>query len=483
MANGMGRVRALRLTGLVVCFLVGVLSDACGSDDGTSAANVGGVGGAGAGGGGAGGSGASAGASSGGTAGDAASDVAADTTSDGTTQDAKPNPPGSLVTSPPYGCACDGQTDDTACLSDALGDWANWENATLEWPSAATCVALGLTWTAPTGSAAAPYTLRGNGATLLAPAGAPVVAGNWILRIHGGAWLVVDGLNFDGNRDTRSPAQVAAHNIMLSATRDIELSNVQSIDGVTDNLYVYGETPVETDPAKFSQRVTITNPVMRNAYRNDISIINCDQCRIVGDGKGKSSSCQLTDANGQDPEAGIDFEPNPGSAVPGIVNSSVEGCYIAHNEGRCVQLSSVASPVGTVIRENLLEDCRRNTATCGAGITLGHGGALIEQNTFANFALQSSCRSLIDGSATSAPAPAVVRNNVIQNVTGVPQNGHVLYIHPLNAGGHVFENNTMTNIGVAAGGDWCSDSSSATPNQIDGNTVDGQLQQPNPGCP
>jgi hypothetical protein len=398
--------------------------------------------------------------------------------------DAAALPAGSLVTAAPYRCTCDGAKDDSACLQGALADWANWRNRTLEWPAGATCRVLGLGWRAPEGSAGSRYFLKGNGATLKAPDGAPVAAGRWLLRIQGGRWLVVDRLNFHGNRATRMPREVPAHNLLVSASQDVELRSIVSQDAVADNLYILGRTPVETDPSFFARRITVRDPVMRRAFRNNISIINCDGCRVIGDGRGANSSCQLTDARGTRPQQGIDFEPNPGTAVPGIVNSGIEGCYIARNEGACIGLARWTEAI--VVRNNLLEDCRKVQPTCGAAFGVSTKALLVEKNTIRNFKLLPGCRALIDFGAVGADSPAhgaVVRDNIIEGIEGVPDNGHILYIHPVNPGGQTFERNTMRKIGVQAGGDWCTAGNTAMPNVIRGNTVDGQVQQPDPGCP
>ncbi len=390
--------------------------------------------------------------------------------------------PGSLVTTK-YGCACDGTTDDSKCLQAALDDAPNWDNRTLEWPAGKTCKAIGLRWYAPTGTSSARYVLRGHGSTLKAPDGAAVEFGDWLLRVEAGQWLTLDDLDFDGNRSTRTPKELPAHNLLIMSGRDIEINALDSVDAVVDGLYIASsEGPKESSiPA----RITVRDPVVRRAWRNNISVINCDTCAILGDGNGDKSSCQLTDANGTDPEAGIDFEPNAGNFQPAIKNSRIEGCYIARNEGACVMLHSQGGQIGNTVRNNTLEDCRLVRATCGAAIHMGQKDALVEKNVIKNFTLKPGCRSIIDFLATGASVDtaSVIRDNTFENIQGVPGNGHLLFIHPANSGGHAFKNNTLTNIGVGPGGDWCTAGATAKPNDISGNQVDGKLQQPNPGCP
>ncbi|MCA9596657.1 MAG: hypothetical protein KC776_25245 [Myxococcales bacterium] len=420
-------------------------------------------------------SGGASGASTGGTAGASGNAGASGAGGSG----GAPPLPGSSITAAPYDCKCDGSTNASSCINAALADFANWKNQTLEFPQGATCIAVALNWKDPVGTPGAPYVLRGNGATIKAPDGYPVVSGNWLLRLEGGRYITIQGLKFDGNRGNRTPAETVAHNIYVRGSQDVLLDGIQSSEAVTDGLYVGASD--QADPKTYPLRITVKDPVISHAYRNNISIINCDTCEVLGDGNGSQASCQLIDAKGTMPQAGIDFEPNPVSASPGIVNSRVEGCYIAHNEGACVMLTAVAGSVDTIVRKNTLEDCRRNAATCGSGVIVGHKGALIEDNVFKNFTIASTCRSLVDFGAngSSNVTSATVRNNQFQNITG----GRILYIHSANAGGHAFKDNVMTNIGVSASGDWCNAGNTPNPNDISGNTVDGKLQSPNPGCP
>ncbi len=379
-----------------------------------------------------------------------------------------------------YGCRCDGSSDDSSCIQAALDDYRNWKNRTLSFPAGATCIGYQLDWSNANGSSSSRYVLQGNNATIKAPNGAPTTAGNWILMVDNGSWLLMDSLHFDGNRQNRAAQEMMNHNLVISSVEDMDLVNVHSNNGCNDNLYIKGETNAGSNKAEYSKRITVRDPIMRNAFRNNISVINCDECLIVGDGNGRNSSCQLTDAHGTMPEAGIDFEPNPTSAIPGISNSGVQGCYIARNGGRCVQTSPAGSSVGTFVRDNFIEDCRRDTLGCGAGVHGGHSDMRVEGNTLVNFQLSNTCRSLIDFPSTDGSGTSIVRNNEIRNISGVPDPGGIIYIHRYHGGSVTFEDNQMSNIGVSASGDWCGGSGTKT---VRDNTVDGVTQSPNPGCP
>ena len=404
--------------------------------------------------------------------------------SDGGSSDAgPPPPPGTPVSA--YGCACDGATDDSGCLQRALDDSASWTNRTLEWPRGATCVAANLTWGAPEGSEEAPYVLRGHGSVLRAPDGHSVRSSSpWdpILRVDGGRWLVFDDLDLDGNRDTRVPLENPSHNLLIMSSRDVLIRGLDSLNAVTDGLYIAASDG--GDLASRPQRIVVQDPVVRRAYRNNISIINCVDCAVLGDGNGSASSCQLTDARGTPPQAGIDLEPNVPNASPAIVDATIDGCFIARNHGTGILLHSAGLPTGVQVRNNTVEGERRTfRATCGAAMHLGSDDVTIEDNVFRNYDIDPECRAMFDWGATSSSTRTVFRRNRIENVRFEVGTTHIFRIHPVNRGGHTIVDNTLVDIGLDEGGDWCLDSSSTGPSEIRGNTVDGVTQAPNPGCP
>ncbi|MCA9298872.1 MAG: hypothetical protein KDA28_07390, partial [Phycisphaerales bacterium] len=252
-----------------------------------------------------------------------------------------------------YGCACDGTGDDSVCVQAALDDHEAWDSGVLEFASDDVCVVKGLDWYGIAGTEASPFVILGNGATLRAPSGAAVYGvESWILDIRLAAFLRIEDLTFDGDRDSRalmgeffddggSSLWNNGYNVRISASSDIELRRTRLIDPPMDNLLIRGLDASGPTPADFSRRITVVDSVLSGGYRNNVSVINCDTCLFLGDGNGADASCQITDAHGTLPEAGIDFEPNATSPIPGITASRVEGCYIARNAGRCVQLDAV----------------------------------------------------------------------------------------------------------------------------------------------
>lgn len=411
-------------------------------------------------------------------------DAGRDTGTDAATDSGAPRLPGTPVSD--YGCVCDGTTNDSTCLQAALDDWGAWTNRTLEWPEGARCVAANLTWAAPDGDESMPYVLWGRGTTLQAPDGHPVPVGSpWgpILRINGGAWYVLDDLDFDGNRDTRTPRENPSHSLLVMSSRDVLIRDLDSVDAVTDGLYIASSDGGSLDSRP--QRVVVENPIIRRAYRNNISVINCVDCVVRGDGRGAESSCQLTDAEGTPPQAGIDFEPNASNAAPAIERAVLDGCFIARNFGTGILLHTAGDSVGIVVRNNTVEGDRRTfRATCGAAMHMGFDDALIENNVFQNYDIDPACRAMFDWLANGSPQVTTFRRNRIENVRFDTSATHIFRIHPANGGSHSITDNTLVDIGRAAGaGGWCLDGASERPSEIRDNTVDGVLQSPNPGCP
>ncbi|MCA9563839.1 MAG: hypothetical protein KC561_10135, partial [Myxococcales bacterium] len=402
---------------------------------------------------------------------------------------------GSRVTEAPYNCSCDGLSDDTSCLQAALDSPEEWLAGTLVFPAGASCRAQGLHLEDAQGSENAPLVISGYGATLTAPDDGPLYGvESWILDLSASQFVRIEGLRLDGNRLHRNPTAewietesgTAFNNgttLRISASMDIVLLDTELLNGALDNLLIRGLSASGPTPADFSQRIQVVDSTMRNAFRNNVSVINCDHCEFIGDGNGPESSCQITDANGTLPEAGLDFEPNASSPIPGITNSRIDGCYVARNAGRCVQLDVVGQPSDTAIVNSTFEDCRRESATCGSAILLGHKNTVISGNVFQNFTLTSECRALIDagGWGTDVVANATIEENEFSDID--VGNSTLVFFHANNAGGHIFRNNVLQDIGATASGHWCADFGVTTPNQVYGNTVDGQLQSPNPGCP
>jgi hypothetical protein len=406
---------------------------------------------------------------------------------------------------------CDGVSDGSIAIGCAFMDHANWRDRRLSFPEEATCMVGDGFWRAiyaercfdtpslelcgelepiepgttcgaevqwpdqllgiigAEGDVDAPFQLLGNGATLLAEPGLPVESGTGLLKVRDAVFLEIHNLNFDGNRDTREPWEVNAHNLKLQHCVDCALYDVATSNAVCDGLYVSAAD--HTDPDTFSTRVVITDMRATNAFRNNVSIINCTDCGLYGG--------ELIGANGTDPEAGIDLEPNSGSAEPGIENFTISGVHIEDNEGRCIQLTSVGAPTGTVVEGNTLVNCRKDTATCGAGIVVGHP-ATIEGNTFRDFDL--TCRALIDFLAQPTSRDSVFRNNTIVDIRLTDTDQHVFYFHSINGGGHLVEDNILMDVSATAEGGWCTERNLESTTLVQNNTIDGEMQSPNPGC-
>jgi hypothetical protein len=86
-----------------------------------------------------------------------------------------------------------------------------------------------------------------------------------------------------------------------------------------------------------------------------------------------------------------------------------------------------------------------------------------------------------DSDSDSASESAVVRNNTIEDIRHSGEH-HVAYIHGANGGGHLIEDNTLVDVVRLQRGGWCIEFNEDSPFLVQNNTIDGELQDPNPGC-
>jgi hypothetical protein len=409
----------------------------------------------------------------------------------------------------PEGTICDGIHDSSIPIGCALADTSSWLDGRLSFPEDARCiigdgfrvamdgelcsryptssycddidpVAVGtacgqdvehpsqlLALRGVSGSEDAPLALLGNGATLQADDTLTPTSGHGILLIDGVADVSIAALTVDGRREQRPAPKIIenAHNISINSSTDLTFTGVHTLNSPADGYYISGG---HEDAAEFSRRVEAYELVVDNSARNNVSIINGADCGIYGG--------SLTNAVW----AGIDLEPDYGSVEPGIVNFTLSGVTVADNGARCVQLSPKGAPTGTVIEGNTISSCRHATNECGTAIIVGHP-ATITDNTIQDFAL--SCRGLIDFLGATASAGATFADNTIEDIRhdGSAYQS-IFYFHSSNGGGHTVTGNTLDAVSATADAGWCNSYLSDDAITVKDNTIDGTLQQPNPGC-
>ena len=185
--------------------------------------------------------------------------------------------------------AFDGATDVTATLSTA----------------ATAAVAAGIPLVLPRGigiiTAWAPpsnLTVRGAGQdlTVLRLNSTATGANTVAVDVSGKSGVSISGLTIDGNRAAFSGVTTEwKHALNARDVTNLALTNVALVNAKGDGLYVGRSTGHSTG-------LMALNLNCRNNYRNNLSVIDLSRSRFV--------NCSFINANGTNPQAGVDLEPN-----------------------------------------------------------------------------------------------------------------------------------------------------------------------------
>ncbi len=402
---------------------------------------------------------------------------------DAVVPDAHVTPAGSVVTT--YGAACDGVTDDTAAIQSAFDDAGSWTDDTLVFPRGAVCI---VSSTVTLGSSG--WTIEGEGATLTAADGMPCNTGSGIVQLVSATDFTVHDLDTDGNRDGRTPGEFfGGHSWNIRGAQNGTFRDVDWYDGCTDDVRIASTDATDTD--QYSKSLVFSDSTFENAYRNDVSVIEGWDIRFEGTCSGGldgTCTCRMTNAHGTSPECGIDWEPNSGSAPPGVQNGVVDGCLFEGNAQCAWAATNIAGTRDLDLRSSIVRNNGSETSEVVSNNALGlHGRGLIVENNW--IGQQAGARFgviYVAGAGASATRTTEIRNNFID---GTPPIGatsgsrHVIWFGNFGDGTAQFHDNTLTRIGVPASGDWCNPGPSGGATTTRDNTVDGTLQSPNPGCP
>jgi hypothetical protein len=200
--------------------------------------------------------------------------------------------------------------------------------------------------------------------------GAPVAWRYYVLHFARCADFTVRDLTLDGHREHRAPREVDAHNVMLVSSRRFAFLGVRSINAVTDGYYVSASD--RADPGTYASDGAFVNCSADLGYRQGMSIINARRIKILGG--------SFSRTNGTPPQAGLDVEANPGSALPGNSNIIVFGVTFSGNAGRGISLGpETERPEDVTIRH-----CRF-TENAGGGILSTGTRVSILDNLFEDF--------------------------------------------------------------------------------------------------
>jgi hypothetical protein len=396
-------------------------------------------------------------------------------------QAAQPPPAGGGSSVTAYGAKCDGSSDDTTAIRAAFNDRANWQSSTLTFPAGKTCI-IGQQLTLKNISN---FTILGQGATIKAKNGmctdsgaSPGCTGSGpMLLIQNVDNFTIDNLDTDGNRANRVPAEKSGgHNVRLAHVTNGTFRNLDWKNSTTDSLII--DANVKSDLSTRSQDLRFVDSKFINGYRDSVSVISGVNIRFEGTCSGGftgSCTCQMSGANGTDPQAGIDWEPDEANASPAISGGVVDGCLIENNSGVGLNTSSKSGTQNVSLFNSII----RNNGK--AAFRLSSTGGRVEGNwigkqTAAEFGVIYISRG--DGQ--------IVENNFID---GTPPVGsatgqrHVIWFGNFGSTTAQFKNNKITNIHTNASGDWCRSSTAGGASTTQGNTVNNVMQSPNPGCP
>ena len=165
-------------------------------------------------------------------------------------------------------------------------------------------------------------------ATIKIADGTPITYGHWGIYLSSSRNITISNLHMDGNRDTRNPTvQVAGTYLIEVFDRcdGLRLNDLILENSVIDNLMITASN--EDDSTTFLSDFEMHNCILRNGWRNNLSVIRGKNFKIIG--------CEFNNAHGLgDPEAGIDFEPDhtTNGSVLGYRDILIEGCIFRNNK-------------------------------------------------------------------------------------------------------------------------------------------------------
>ena len=300
-----------------------------------------------------------------------------------------------------FGAIGDGVTDDHDAIQDALGNLKS-TGGELQFTSGKIYLitnGLEMSYVSSDHEYLITSTEEGK-ATIKIADGTLVTYGYWGLRLQSSPNVTISNLHIDANRDNREPAETSGvHSLLISNNCEgMRLYDLLLDNAVCDNLYFVSTK--DTDPDEVLTDFEMHNCVLENAYRNNMSVINGYNFKIIG--------CEFNNAHGTAPEGGIDFEPNGNDSL-GYGNMLVEGCTFKNNHQYGLYLTYIIPESGSSIVKNNVFDNNAlmvvskynvvknnifmnldhwptfgNEQSERDGIVYFHGGNLAEYNKFYN---------------------------------------------------------------------------------------------------
>lgn len=158
--------------------------------------------------------------------------------------------------------------------------------------------------------------------------GTPIDSGYSCLRTEGCTDFLVEGLTADANRTTdggvtgRVPGESGGFNFAIINSHRGVFRRCKGINGTTDAWYFRGSNV--NDISTYPTDITLEDCEGHNSYRNNCSVVGAVRTKII-----RGRYC---DANGAEPGAGIDLEPNTND-IHGVLDTLIDGTEVSGNTG------------------------------------------------------------------------------------------------------------------------------------------------------
>lgn len=320
-----------------------------------------------------------------------------------------------------HGAVGDGAADDSAALQSALAT-VGANGGTLVFASGQTYLVSDLLELV----GASNFGIRGNGATLKVADDTPT-DNHCPLSFRDCSDFVVADLLVDGNRQNRTPQETGGgHNIRIRGARDFLFCRVSSNNATTDGFYV---APTDnTDAQSFPADGVFEACHADNNYRQGMSIINGRRLQIL--------DSSFTNTIGTSPQAGVDVEPNGGSAEPGAEDLLFRGCLFEGNEGYGLTMGGAATTNRLTVEGCTFRANHHGAMTIRAGWALVQDNVIEDHDGWVGFNLRDATRC----------HDVVVRHNTFRNNIGTPTGDAWIYVDADSGTNlflleNVFENN------------------------------------------
>jgi polygalacturonase len=156
--------------------------------------------------------------------------------------------------------------------------------------------------------------------------------------------IEITGGKIIGNRNLYSGTSNAGHGIRIVNSTNVRIADVTVTDCWGDGIYIGAAYTGTAGELNYCGNVTIERCTVDNSRRNGISIISVKNLLV--------KDCVLSNSNGAQPEAGIDFEPNLSTEF--MQNVVVQNLKTINNADSaiCVSLSRIetsSNPVSITI--------------------------------------------------------------------------------------------------------------------------------------